>query len=86
MVQGLPQRIRFHLPELSALVLLFAVGALGWIIWDYRRTVDLVQHTFRVETSILAVLSLDHDAELSSRSYIFTGEENRSRLRKLPRK
>jgi signal transduction histidine kinase/CheY-like chemotaxis protein len=73
--QSLPPRIRFHLPELSALVLLVAVGALGWIIWDYRRTVDLVRHTFAVETSILAVLSLDHDAELSSRSYIFTGEE-----------
>jgi signal transduction histidine kinase/ActR/RegA family two-component response regulator len=73
--QSLPGRILFHLPELSALVLLVAVGALGWIIWEYRRTVDLVQHTFEVQTSLLAVLSLDHAAELSSRSYIFTGEE-----------
>jgi signal transduction histidine kinase/CheY-like chemotaxis protein len=74
--QSLPGRIRFHLPELAALLLLVAVGALGWIIWEYRRTVDLVQHTNRVEKSILAVLSLDHNAELSSRSYIFTGDES----------
>ena len=67
--QSLPGRIRFHLPELAALLLLVAVGALGWIIWEYRRTVDLVQHTNRVEKSILAVLSLDHNAELSSRSH-----------------
>ncbi len=73
--QSLPRSIRFHLPELSALVLLVAIGTLGWIIWEYRRAVDLVQHTFEVETTIEAVLSLDHDAELNSRSYIFTGEE-----------
>jgi signal transduction histidine kinase/ActR/RegA family two-component response regulator len=48
---------------------------LGWVIWEYRRTVDLLQHTSEVEASILAVLSSDHDAELSTRSYMFTGEE-----------
>jgi signal transduction histidine kinase/CheY-like chemotaxis protein len=76
MLRNLSPRIRFHLPELSALVLLVAVSALGWIIWEYRQTVELVQHTVEVEENISAVSAAVHDAESSSRSYAVTGEES----------
>jgi len=75
MLGNLSSRIRFHLPEFAALVLLTAVGVLGWVIWEYRQTVDWVQHTFEVEARISAVLSADQAAELSNRRYVLTGDE-----------
>jgi signal transduction histidine kinase/CheY-like chemotaxis protein len=69
----LGRTISLRLPELSAVILTIAIGTLGWLIWEYRRTVDLVVHTVAVERCILEVVSAVHDAESGSNGYIMTG-------------
>ncbi len=67
--------IRSRLPEIAAVVLLAMVGIMGWLIWEYNRTVELLQRTVDVETSILEVFSNVQDAESGNRGYILTGDE-----------
>jgi signal transduction histidine kinase/ActR/RegA family two-component response regulator len=73
-------RFRGRLPEFAAVVLVIAVGVLGWVISEYRQTVDSVQHTFEVEAHISALLSADQTLELNSRRYALTGNEDYLRL------
>eukprot|EP01037_Dinobryon_pediforme_P013861 gene13861-13975_t len=66
---------REHFPEISAVILVLAATMLGWLIVEYRRTVDLVSHSVEVEGAILEVFSAVHDAESGSRGYVLTGNE-----------
>ena len=75
MPRNLGPRLRARLPEFAAVVLVIAVSTLGWVISEYRQTVDWVQHTFEVEAQISATLSADQAAELNSRRYVLTGDE-----------
>ena len=75
MLRSHSPRLHAHLPEFAAVVLVIAVGVLGWVISEYRQTVDWVQHTFEVEAHISATLSADQAAELNSRRYVLTGDE-----------
>lgn len=75
MLRNHSPRLHAHLPEFAAVVLVIAVGVLGWVISEYRQTVDWVQHTFEVEAQISATLSADQAAELNSRRYVLTGDE-----------
>jgi signal transduction histidine kinase/ActR/RegA family two-component response regulator len=75
MPRNLSPRLRARLPEFAAVVLVIAVGVLGWVISEYHQTVDRVQHTFEVEAHISAILSADQAAELNSRRYVLTGDE-----------
>jgi signal transduction histidine kinase/CheY-like chemotaxis protein len=67
--------LRSRLPEIAAVVLLVMVGIMGWLIWEYNRTVELLQHTVDVEKSILEVFSNVQDAESGNRGYILTGDD-----------
>jgi len=75
MPRSLGPRLRARLPEFAAVVLVIAVGVLGWVISEYRQTVDWVQHTFEVEAHISALLSADQSLELNNRRYALTGDE-----------
>ena len=75
MLRTYSPRLHAHLPEFAAVVLVTAVGVLGWVISEYRQTVDWVQHAFEVEAHISATLSADQAAELNSRRYVITGDE-----------
>ena len=75
MLQRLPPRIRAHIPEYSCLLLALAIGTLGWLVWEYRLTVDRVTHTVAVETSIFEVYARIQDAEDGARGYIINGDE-----------
>ena len=74
-IRRLRELVRSRLPEFSALILFVSVGALGWLIWEYRRTVDLVVHTVEVEAGILELFSSVHDAESGSGSFVLTGDD-----------
>ncbi len=71
----LPHRIRERIPEYSCALLALAFALLGWVVWEYRRTVNLVAHTIEVETSIFEVFSRVQDAETSARGYVINGDE-----------
>lgn len=75
MFRGFRPLIRSRLPEIAAVVLVAMVGILGWLIWEYNRTVELLQHTVDVKTSILEVFSSVQNAESGNRGYILTGDE-----------
>lgn len=74
-IQNTRPLLRARLPEIAAIVLLAMVGIMGWLIWEYNRTVELLQHTVDVEKSILEVFSSVQDAESGNRGYILTGDE-----------
>ena len=76
MFRKLDPRIRAHLPEISALVLVAMFGTLAWVIWEYQRTVERVQHTVEVETKILSVFATVQEADASARGFLVTGEDN----------
>lgn len=75
MLQWLPQPIRDRIPEYSCALLALAFAVLGLVVWEYRRTVDLVTHTVEVETSIFEIFSRIQDAESATRGFIITGDE-----------
>ena len=74
-LQNIRLMLGSRLPEIAAVVLLVMVGIMGWLIWEYNRTVELLQHTVDVEKSILEVFSNVQDAESGNRGYILTGDE-----------
>ena len=76
MFRKLDPRIRAHLPELSALVLVAMFGTLAWVIWEYQRTVERVQHTVEVETKILSVFATVLEADASARGFLVTGDDS----------
>jgi signal transduction histidine kinase/ActR/RegA family two-component response regulator len=75
MPRNLGPRLRAYLPEFAAVALVIAVGILGWVISEYRQTVNRVQHTFEVEAHISTLLSADQAEELNTRRYVLTGDE-----------
>ena len=76
MLRKLDPRIRGHLPELSALVLVAIFGTLAWVIWEYQRTVERVQHTVEVKTKILSVFATVLEADASARGFLVTGDDS----------
>ena len=75
-LRKLDPRIRSHIPELSALILLAMFGTLAWVIWEYQRTVDWVRHTVEVETKILSVFATVQEADASARGFLVTGDDS----------
>ena len=75
-LRKLDPRIRSHIPELSAMILLAMFGTLAWVIWEYQRTVDRVRHTVEVETKILSVLATVEGADASARGFLVTGDDS----------
>ena len=76
LLRKLDPRIRSHIPELSAVILLAMFGTLAWVIWEYQRTVDWVRHTVEVETKILSVLATVQGADASARGFLVTGDDS----------
>jgi signal transduction histidine kinase len=75
MLQRLPQPIRDRIPEYSCALLALAFGGLGWVVWEYRDTVERVTHTVEVEAAIFEVFARVQDAESGARGYIINGDE-----------
>ena len=75
-VRYLPHRVRAHIPEIACALLILTAGMLGWLAWEYRRSVDLVSHTVNVEKSIFEVLLTVKDAESATSGYQLTGNDN----------
>jgi signal transduction histidine kinase len=62
------------MPEISAMVIVLVVAALGFLTVEYRRTAEWVAHTIASKAAIAPILTTMLDAEASNRGYVITGD------------